>query len=102
PFSYEARWDEDPLQVADRLGRPMAILRIGSRTPEYDSVSQRFTFDSPPFVRLTRPARLPDRRSGLEESPPGADGSGRFPRLPKPGDTSAWQGRGFETGSWLR
>ncbi|MEM9184969.1 MAG: hypothetical protein AAGB00_00565 [Planctomycetota bacterium] len=30
---FEARADQDPLLVADRLGRPVAILRIGSRLP---------------------------------------------------------------------
>ncbi len=101
-FYYEVRSNEDPLQVADRLGRPMAILRLGSRTPDYDAVSQRFTFDSPPFLWLTRPAPLPDRRSGLEEPPAGAGGNGRYPRLPIPGEASAWQGRRIGMESWLR
>ncbi len=30
---FEARPDQDPLLVADMLGRPVAILRIGSRMP---------------------------------------------------------------------
>ncbi|MEM6329647.1 MAG: hypothetical protein AAF790_05295 [Planctomycetota bacterium] len=30
---FEARPDQDPLLVADMLGRPVAILRIGSRLP---------------------------------------------------------------------
>jgi len=30
---FEARCDQDPLLVADMLGRPVAILRIGSRLP---------------------------------------------------------------------
>lgn len=30
---FEARCDQDPLVVADTLGRPVAILRIGSRLP---------------------------------------------------------------------
>jgi hypothetical protein len=42
---------EDPLHVADRLGRPMAILRLGSRVP--DAVlrdgEQGFTYGSPPL-----------------------------------------------------
>lgn len=52
---FEARQGEDPLVVADTLGRPIAILRIGSRAPSgwaegsgcaeppvefYDNVSQ--------------------------------------------------------------
>jgi hypothetical protein len=39
---------EDPLHVADRMGRPMAILRIGSRTPE-DSQSTASGLPSPPL-----------------------------------------------------
>jgi hypothetical protein len=79
---YEIRDREDPLEVADRLGRPVAILRIGSRTPSYDSVSQRFSFASPPFLSLQRPGPLPQRGDALEERPEGADAQGNFPRLP--------------------
>jgi hypothetical protein len=42
---------QDPLEVADGLGRPMAILRIGSRVPELDQLSGRFLFQCPPWVR---------------------------------------------------
>ena len=42
---------EDPLHVADRLGRPMAILRLGSRVPRLDRITGTFLFRSPP-VRL--------------------------------------------------
>jgi hypothetical protein len=81
---YEVLDNEDPLQVADRMGRPVAILRIGSRTPAYDAVSQRFHFASPPFLSLQRPGPLPGRRDGLEPTPEGADAQGNFPRLPLP------------------
>lgn len=64
---YEVRSDEDPLKTADRLGRPMAIMRMGSRTPEYDSQHQRFLFDCPPLQPLAAPAPLPGLRDGLEE-----------------------------------
>ena len=30
---FDAAPDQDPLQIADRLGRPVAILRMGSRIP---------------------------------------------------------------------
>ena len=30
---FEVRPDQDPLKIADELGRPMAILRMGSRVP---------------------------------------------------------------------
>ncbi len=38
--------------MADALGRPMAILRIGSRVPEQDNATGRFLFDSPPWIQL--------------------------------------------------
>ncbi len=47
---------QDPLKVADRIGRPVAILRIGSRVPELDRPTGRFTFQSPPWRRYESPA----------------------------------------------
>jgi hypothetical protein len=50
----EARPGDDPLVMADSLGRPMAILRLGGRTPEGDEASftygavQPIVFDQPP------------------------------------------------------
>jgi hypothetical protein len=67
---YEVRSDEDPLKVADRLGRPVAIMRMGSRTPDYDGRLQRFLFDCPPLQQLAAPAALPDAKAGLEETLP--------------------------------
>ncbi|MFO7901349.1 MAG: hypothetical protein ACQESR_28735 [Planctomycetota bacterium] len=49
---FEVGPGEDPLEVADSLGRPMAILRIGSRVPERDQVSGRFLFRAPPWFRI--------------------------------------------------
>jgi len=49
----EARAGDDPLVMADSLGRPMAIIRLGGRTPEGDEASftygavQPFVFDQP-------------------------------------------------------
>jgi len=37
----------DPLIVADRLGRPMAIMRMGSRVPGREGLTQTFLFGSP-------------------------------------------------------
>jgi hypothetical protein len=66
----EVRSDEDPLRAADRLGRPMAILRMGSRTPDYDASSGRLAVAAPPFTKLTKPALPPPRKTGLEPSAP--------------------------------
>ncbi len=49
---FEVGPSQDPLEVADTLGRPMAILRIGSRVPELDATSGRFLFASPPWLRF--------------------------------------------------
>ena len=51
---FEVGPNQDPLEVADALGRPMAILRIGSRVPEQDNTTGRFVFNSPPWVALAR------------------------------------------------
>ncbi|MEL0096711.1 MAG: hypothetical protein VW875_12770 [Planctomycetaceae bacterium] len=50
----DVRFNEDPLRVADQLGRPMAILRIGSKQPRMDRQTERFMFSSPP-VRSIMP-----------------------------------------------
>ena len=44
--------DEDPLQLADQLGRPMAILRIGSRVPDPNGANDEFFFGSPPVEMI--------------------------------------------------
>ncbi|MCA9232035.1 MAG: hypothetical protein KDA57_15410 [Planctomycetales bacterium] len=44
----EAQPGEDPLAVADHLGRPMAILRLGGRVPLEGQVDDGFLYGSPP------------------------------------------------------
>jgi hypothetical protein len=51
---------DDPLEVADRMGRPMAILRIGSRQPDSDSLDADFLYGSPPFQWLPKPPPGPN------------------------------------------
>ncbi len=46
----EARPGEDPLVVADHLGRPMAILRLGGRVPGNNQASAAFMYGAPPAV----------------------------------------------------
>ena len=48
---FEVRPDADPLRVADQLGRPVAILRIGSRVPDAQGPSDAFLYGSPPLER---------------------------------------------------
>ena len=53
---FDVRFNEDPLRVADQLGRPMAILRMGSKQPRMDRQTGRFMFSSPP-VRTIMPVK---------------------------------------------
>lgn len=41
----------DPLAVADQLGRPVAILRMGARLPETEGPTMDFLFGCPPVQR---------------------------------------------------
>jgi len=50
---------QDPLEVADRLGRPVAIVRIGSVTPPGAfELMPRFLFGDPPWVPANQPERI--------------------------------------------
>jgi hypothetical protein len=47
---FEARNGEDPLQVADLLGRPVAILRLGARVPDNQTgPDDDFLYGCPPW-----------------------------------------------------
>ena len=61
---FDVRFNEDPLRVADQLGRPMAILRIGSKQPRMDQQTGRFMFSSPPVLSIMPPqqTRIPQQR----------------------------------------
>lgn len=66
---FEAAPGQDPLAVADGLGRPMAILRLGARLPDQGS-DPFFFFGSPPFVALPpSPAMEPNRSSPVTDGP---------------------------------
>src|SRR5438132_741491 len=56
----------DAMQAADRLGRPMAILRGGSRVPLPAEDQSRFLYKQPPVVVFDPPPVI-DRKRGLEE-----------------------------------
>lgn len=52
---FEAGQGEDPLVVADALGRPIAILRIGGRLPAPNAAeSNDFLYGSPPVMLFER------------------------------------------------
>ena len=48
-LTYDVPAHLNPIDLADQLGRPVAILRLGSRIPRFDHISKRFLFDSPPL-----------------------------------------------------
>ncbi len=50
---FEAAPGQDPLAVADGLGRPVAILRLGARLPDPSEMqAPAFFYGSPPFTAL--------------------------------------------------
>ena len=57
---------EDPLHVADSIGRPVAILRMGSLTPGRDGPDTGFLFGSPPSLRHIVAPAPPYNPSELE------------------------------------
>jgi hypothetical protein len=64
------RYTEDPLHVADKLGRPVAILRIGSRSPQLNAQTGRFMFSSPPIQIIATPL-LPAANTSAPTTPHG-------------------------------
>lgn len=63
---------QDPLAVADVLGRPVAILRMGARVPEFEGPGAAFLYGSPPLVQLPPRRDLPraqPKRPAAEAAP---------------------------------
>ena len=74
---YDAGPGSNPLEVADRLGRPVAIVRLGGRLPDdKQGPDERFLYGSPPYKVWTKKAGLPLENESI---PPGtsAASSGR-------------------------
>ena len=71
---------DDPLQVADRLGRPMAILRMGSRVPDFERGNVGGPGDPPVKIYPAQPdptgVRPTDAAAAIERSPT------NYPRFP--------------------
>jgi len=63
--TIDVRRGQDPLRAAEQMGRPMAILRMGSRVPMEGEVAEWFTFG------IAAPTVLPNPRAvnhlGLSE-----------------------------------
>jgi len=60
PF-FDIGGGQDPLRAAEKMGRPMAILRIGSRIPMASDIGQEFEFHAP------SPTLLPDPQTMREQ-----------------------------------
>jgi hypothetical protein len=79
---FEVDDGENPLDVADALGRPVAILRMGARVPDPDGPDELFLYGSPPFVRFTRTE--PPAMSIIHDEPePNASAQSVSALLPK-------------------
>jgi len=82
---FEIAAGQDAMQAADRLGRPMAILRMGSRVPLPEEDQSRFLYQQPPVLMFDPPPVI-DRKKGLEaplEAPPRMGRPSRdFERMP--------------------
>jgi|GEM_PF-680818 len=66
---FEVLPAEDPLRVADELGRPMAILRLGSRVPDADQLDEDFLYGSPAVVRYPQVVESPVEQNASPAPP---------------------------------
>ncbi len=73
---FEVAPGQDPLAAADRLGRPVAILRLGGRLPDAKS-DGGFFFGSPPYLPCPAPAAIQEKAKAAAPSAP--------PPAPTPG-----------------
>jgi hypothetical protein len=84
---FDVRSDEDPMEVADHMGRPVALVRLGSRTPTTEGVDDAFLFGNPPVTLYGGPATgdapptasldrsAPQNRPAVSNAGPGIDGA---------------------------
>ncbi|MDG2382873.1 MAG: hypothetical protein P8N76_14485 [Pirellulaceae bacterium] len=86
---FDALPEEDPLQVADQLGRPIAILRLGSRMPNYTGPDHGFLFGSPPVSLLLEPNLAEAEVSPSVIVPDSSDSVTKDEKLSAPVDTPA-------------
>lgn len=67
PMTLDIPAYQDPLEVADTLGRPVAILRIGSVfPPTHDSLMPQFFFGFPAWVAI--PAEAIEHAAAIERA----------------------------------
>jgi len=92
---FEVLPHDNPLEVADRLGRPIAIVRIGGRVPdEATGPDAHFMFNSPPLLRpftvMRKQTVLPEailpKRNPRTDNEPRAEAATAEPLESTPGD----------------
>ena len=67
---FEVGPGRDPMAIADQLGRPVAILRLGARLPGDGGVTTNdFLFGCPPLIKYP-PAEQPPQPSQPTPAPP--------------------------------
>ncbi|HYW78740.1 MAG TPA: hypothetical protein VE890_04150 [Thermoguttaceae bacterium] len=65
---FEAAPGEDPLAMADALGRPVAILRMGGRLPDRTmGPDEHFLYGCPPVARYPRRAAVAEPAPAVPE-----------------------------------
>jgi hypothetical protein len=68
---FEVAAGQDPLAVADALGRPVAILRLGARLPDQGAEPDAgFFFGSLPYVKYPPQATVLPRPPAGKAAPP--------------------------------
>ena len=62
--------NQDPLEVADRMGRPVAIVRIGSMAPPREPVLlPQFFFGNPSWAPIYQPESVTSVTEHLSDQP---------------------------------
>jgi hypothetical protein len=80
---FDVPTGQDPLLVADRLGRPMAILRMGSRVPDVNDPNDGGAFGSPPLIVYPDQPEAGESSTQLSSDSPAIERRGRHvPRVP--------------------
>jgi hypothetical protein len=82
---FEAPPGRDPLALADGLGRPVAILRLGARQPDANEICEpAFFYNSPPWMAM--PAKQADvpEPTAVPATPKAASNEPKVQNLPPP------------------
>ncbi len=68
---FDVGGGEDALRAAEKMGRPMAILRIGSRVPMASETPHEFNFNAPEATLLPDPQQIRQQPNwdAFEEAP---------------------------------